>query len=80
METAGQVNERMEELEKEVLYSDIGLLGYIGPNNLAEVSKVAHLGVFGFKGFMIAPAGQTFHYFQSERDLKKGMKKVAKVQ
>jgi hypothetical protein len=36
------------------------------------------LGVFGFKGFMVPPAGENFAYFQSEMELRKGMKKVEK--
>jgi dihydroorotase-like cyclic amidohydrolase len=79
MDTAASCRERVNEVYDETLHCDVGLLGYVGPGNLDELDTMARFGVLGFKGYLIPPAGADFHYFQTDAQLKKAMKKVRRA-
>mmetsp|Transcript_33517 Transcript_33517/g.58716 ORF Transcript_33517/g.58716 Transcript_33517/m.58716 type:complete len:575 (-) Transcript_33517:509-2233(-) len=56
MHSVSQVQAKIRSMADATLYCDIGLLGYLSPDNLAEAIDMKETGIFGFKAFLIPPA------------------------
>jgi hypothetical protein len=57
MDSMRTCSRKFKLLQEQILYCDVGLLGYACPENINEIFNMAKLGVFGFKGYLLPPPG-----------------------